>query len=36
MVLRLVQFTTKEGSRAVAALDTDARGRIINGVATTE
>jgi hypothetical protein len=35
MVLRLVQFTTKEGSRAVAALDTDARGRIVNGVATT-
>jgi hypothetical protein len=32
MVLRLVQFTTKDGARAVAALDADARGRIVNGV----
>ena len=35
MVLRLVQFKTNEGSRAVAALDADAKGRIVNGVATT-
>jgi hypothetical protein len=35
MVLRLVQFRTNEGSRAVAALDADAKGRIVNGVATT-
>lgn len=35
MVLRLVQFKTKEGSRAVAALDGDGKGRIVNGVTTT-
>ncbi|MEY4708211.1 MAG: hypothetical protein RJB58_1934 [Pseudomonadota bacterium] len=35
MVLRLVQFKTKEGSRAVAALDAHAKGRIVNGVTTT-
>ncbi|HEX2760686.1 MAG TPA: hypothetical protein VHM27_09235, partial [Rhizomicrobium sp.] len=35
MVLRLVQYKTKDGARAVAALDADARGRVVNGVATT-
>lgn len=35
MVLRLVQYKTKDGARAVAALDAEARGRIVNGVATT-
>jgi hypothetical protein len=35
MVLRLVQYRTKDGARAVAALDAEARGRVVNGVATT-
>ena len=35
MVLRLVQYKTKDGARAVAALDADARGRVVNGIATT-
>ena len=35
MVLRLVQFTTKDGARAVAALDADAKGRVVNGVTST-
>jgi hypothetical protein len=35
MVLRLVQYKTKDGARAVAALDAQARGRVVNGVTTT-
>ncbi len=35
MALRLVQYKTKDGARAVAALDAQARGRVVNGVATT-
>jgi hypothetical protein len=35
MVLRLVQFRTKEGARAVAALGNDTHGQVIATVATT-
>ncbi len=35
MVLRLVQFRTQGGARAVAALGNDTHGQIVQGVATT-
>ncbi|HEU0161036.1 MAG TPA: AraD1 family protein [Rhizomicrobium sp.] len=35
MTLRLVQFRTQDGARAVAALDADGRGRAVNGVTST-
>ncbi|OJT97083.1 MAG: FAH family protein [Alphaproteobacteria bacterium 65-7] len=35
MTLRLVQFRTQDGARAVAALDAEGRGRIVNGVSST-
>ena len=35
MVLRLVQFRTKDGVRAVAALGNDTKGQVVEGVATS-
>jgi hypothetical protein len=35
MVLRLVQFKTKDGGRAVAALGKDASGQVVQGVTTS-
>jgi hypothetical protein len=35
MVLRLVQFTTKEGARQVASLNTDGTAQIIEGISST-
>jgi hypothetical protein len=35
MVLRLVQFRTKDGARAVAALGNDTHGQVITGVTAT-
>ncbi|HEY0265815.1 MAG TPA: AraD1 family protein [Rhizomicrobium sp.] len=35
MVLRLVQFRTMDGARAVAALGNDTPGQVVQGVATT-
>ncbi len=35
MVLRLVQFQTKDGARAVAALGNDTKGQIVEGVTST-
>src|SRR5579871_3677140 len=34
-IMRLVQFRTPDGSRAVAALEDDGRGKVIAGVTTT-
>ena len=35
MVLRLVQFRTKDGARAVAALGNDTKGHVVQGVTST-
>ena len=35
MVLRLVQFKTKDGARALAALGNDTKGHVVQGVTTT-